>query len=404
MNKEALTKKAKEYLKVLCSDIPERKVGSEGNKCSTNYVRKHFESEGWSTEQTLLLVIDWETDGASLTCGEHSFEVQSSPYSLGCSVEGALLPIDTLEKLESADITERIVLLHGPITITQVVPKEFIFYTVEEHQRIIAALEKGKPLAIITATGRDSTTAGGCYPFAMFEDGNFDIPSVFMKDVDGEKLLSYTGKMVKLVSKARRIPEVAYNVIARKAADQPKRIVISAHIDAKIGTPGAIDNATGVTVLMLLAEILKDYSGKYAIELVAFNGEDYYAVPGQMKYLEQNEGKLGNILLNINIDGAGYIEGPSCFSAFELPSGIRKALDEVIENNTDIVEGLPWYQGDHTMFIQRGVPAIAVSSHRFIETFAEQDITHTPKDNLEIVNYERVVECATGIVELIGKL
>jgi aminopeptidase YwaD len=33
-----------------------------------------------------------------------------------------------------------------------------------------------------------------------------------------------------------------------------------------------------------------------------------------------------------------------------------------------------------------------------------QEITHTPKDNLDIVNYERVAECALGIAELIRRL
>ncbi|MBK9392004.1 MAG: M28 family peptidase [Bacteroidetes bacterium] len=32
-------------------------------------------------------------------------------------------------------------------------------------------------------------------------------------------------------------------------------MVVTAHIDAKKGTPGAIDNATGVIVLLLLSEL-----------------------------------------------------------------------------------------------------------------------------------------------------
>lgn len=31
-------------------------------------------------------------------------------------------------------------------------------------------------------------------------------------------------------------------------------------------------------------------------------------------------------------------------------------------------------------------------------------LTHTPKDNLSVVNYERVAECALGIAALIKKL
>jgi aminopeptidase YwaD len=207
-----------------------------------------------------------------------------------------------------------------------------------------------------------------------------------------------------LESKAERIPETACNIVARKGENTQQRIAITAHVDSKAGTAGAIDNATGIAVLLLLSELLKDYKGKYGIELVAFNGEDYYAVPGQMKYIEQNEGKFGNIVLNINIDGVGYKEGLSGFSAFQLPEGIQNKLTEVIQNHPDIVEGLPWFQGDHSIFLQYGCPAVAVSSNWLIENIESQNITHTPKDNLGIVNYSRITECALAIKDLINNL
>lgn len=123
-----------------------------------------------------------------------------------------------------------------------------------------------------------------------------------------------------------------------------------------------------------------------------------------MKYMEQNEGCFSDILLNINIDGAGYHEGPSCFSPFGLTGEMQAALQEIIAATPEIVEGLPWFQGDHSVFLQQGCAAIAVSSHWFIEHMESQDITHTPKDKLEMVNYERVAECAMGIAGLISKL
>ena len=404
MDKKVLIEKIKKHLQVLCSDISERRVGSAGNRQATAYAKKVLEKSGWQTEATELSVIDWETEGAALIADGQSFEVFSSHYSLGCSVQGELVAVDTVDKLEKIHIKDKIVLLYGPIASQQIAPKNFPFWNPEEHQHIISLLERGNPKALICATERDSATAGGVYPFPLFEDGDFDIPSVYMKDTEGEKLLVYAGKTVKLESKAKRIPAKAFNVTGRKNPQTKNRIVITAHIDAKIGTPGAIDNATGVVILLLLAEILQSDYGKYPVELVVFNGEDYYAASGQVKYIEQNIGKFDDILLNINIDGAGYKEGLSCFSAFELPSNIRKALDEVIRNNPNIMEGLPWYQGDHSLFLQNDRPAIAVSSQWFIENMECQEITHTPKDNLEIVNYERIAECVIGIEELIGKL
>ncbi|MDR2919640.1 MAG: M28 family peptidase [Tannerella sp.] len=404
MNKEALTEKIESHLHVLCSEIGERRVGSEGNRKATAYAKKIMEESGCHTEATELQVMDWKTEGATLTCGGQSFEVFSSHYSLGCVTQGELIAVNTISKLEKADIKDKILLLYGEIAAQQIAPKNFPFWNPEEHQHLISVLEHGHPKALICATERNSATAGGVYPFPLFEDGDFDIPSVYMKDTEGEKLLDYAGLVVELISKAERIPETAFNVIGRKSEQTKDRIVITAHIDTKIDTPGAIDNGTGVAVVLSLAELLKNYSGKYPIELVIFNGEDYYGAPGQITYVEQNAGHFDYIRLNINIDGVGYKEGLSCFSPLELPEDILDALHEVLWETPEIVEGVPWYQGDHSLFLQNGRPAIAVSSQWFIENMECQEITHTPKDNLDIVNYERVSECALGIVELLYKL
>ena len=405
MEKKRLVEKAELHLHVLCSEIGERRVGSEANRNSTFYVESILKEAGWMTEVTQLSVIDWLSDGAMLKCDGRHFEVYSSQYSLGCAVAGELVAIDTVSRLEREAIEDKIVLLHGEIAGQQIAPKNFPFWNPEEHQYLISLLEKGNPRALVCATERNSAVAGGVYPFPLFEDGDFNIPSVYMKDTEGVNLLSYTGKTVELISKAKRIPETAFNVLARRRNLQgKKRIVITAHIDSKIGTPGAIDNATGVTVLLLLAELLKEYNTDYSLELVFFNGEDYYGAPGQITYLKQNEGKMDEIALNINIDGAGYIEGKSCFSPFNLPEDMLDLLHEVLWEASDLVEGKPWYQGDHSVFLQQGCPAIAVSSSWFIDNMEDQDITHTPKDNLSIVNYERVAECAQGIAIFIEKL
>lgn len=404
MDKSTLTEKAKSHLEVLCTEIGERRVGSEKNRQATAYTKKVLKELGWQIESTELSAIDWKTEGATLTCNGESFEVFSSEYSLGCSVKSELTTINTVAQLEQIDIKDKIVLLYGEIASQQIAPKKFPFWNPEEHRHIVSLLEKGNPKALICATERNAVSAGGVYPFPMFEDGDFDIPSVYMKDTEGEKLLAYAGQTVELESKAIRIPETAFNVIGRNSNQTKDRIVITAHIDTKIGTPGAIDNGTGVAIVLLLAELLKEKSPNYPIELVILNGEDYYGAVGQVKYVEQNAGKFGEMLLNINIDGAGYKEGLSCFSPFNLPENILNALYTVIKDKPEIVEGLPWYQGDHSMFLQNGCPAIAVSSQWFIENFEIQELTHTPKDNLSIVNYERVAECALGITKFIVSL
>lgn len=404
MDTTKLAGEAKRHLHILCNEIGERRVGGNANIKATNYLKEVLKNAGWETTETMLEVMDWESNGTTLTCDGEIFEAESSHYSKGFNGKGILTAISSVSQLESNDIKDKIVLLHGEIAAQQLAPKNYPFWNPEEHQHIISLLEKGEPKAIICATERNSSTAGGVYPFPLIEDGDFDIPSVFMKDTEGYRLLEFEGKEVELISNALRIPSTAYNITASKNPEIREKIVVSAHIDTKIGTTGAIDNSTGVAIILLLADIIKDISFKYQIELAFFNGEDYYGAPGQIKYIEQNQGNFNNILLNINIDGAAYKEGPSSFSPFDLTENMDKALKDTISNNPGIVEGLPWFQSDHSIFLQNGRPAIAVSSQWFIENMDNQEITHTPKDNLSIVDYNKVAECAIAIKEFLCKL
>lgn len=120
-----------------------------------------------------------------------------------------------------------------------------------------------------------------------------------------------------------------------------------------------------------------------------------------MSYISENKNNFDSILLNINIDGAGYKEGPSAFSLFNLPDEILIPAKQVIDQYSGITEGVQWPQGDHSIFLQFGVPAIAVSSKWFIDNIADQDITHTTKDNIEIVDCAKIVEIAQALNTLI---
>jgi aminopeptidase YwaD len=389
------------YLHKLCMEIHERCVGSEGNRQATRFFECEISSFGWKTETQEFDAMDWEQGGASLSCKDESFEVFVSPYSLGCNVEKILVSASSVTELEGLALEGRILLLHGEITREQLMPKNFVFYNPEEHQHIISLLEKGEPQAIVCATGRNAALAGGVYPFPLIEDGDFNIPSVYMTEEEGRKLLSHTGETVTLRSVSKRIMGKGENVIARKGKGKDKRVVVTAHIDAKKGTPGAIDNATGVIILLLVARLLEDHEGDRLIEIVALNGEDYYAAPGQMRYLRENQERFQEILFNINIDGAGYREGRSAFSFYEFPEELKKKAEKVIQKFAGIIEGSQWYQGDHSIFIQNGCPAIAVSSEWFTSNIDDQEVTHTPKDHPGIVDCQKVVEIAEAINLLI---
>jgi len=394
-----LYKKAKRYLKYLSEELPTRRVGSEGNRLATDFFNETIASFGFTTECPQFECMDWVQQGATLTVNGQSFHAQVSPYSLGRNVESPLETVSTVGELEAVDAEGKVLLLRGEIAKEQLMPKNFRFYNPEEHQHIVRLLEAKRPLAIITATSRNPEMAGAVYPFPMIEDGDFDIPSVYITEEEGEALAEHTHDLVSLEILAERIPSHGCNVIACKEGASGKRIVLYAHIDSKDGTPGALDNASGVTVLLLLAELLKKYQGKHTVEIIALNGEDYYSTPGEIQFLEMNGGRFGNILLGVNLDGVGYQMGKTAYSLYGVPEELAGSIRKVFYGYDELIEGEAWEQGDHILFVFNQIPALAWTSENVMELMSS--IVHTEKDVPAIIDAEKLVVTAKALHELV---
>jgi aminopeptidase YwaD len=393
---DPLVEQAATYLTRLCLEIPSRRVGSPGNRAATDLFAATVASFGFVTETPSFACIDWRSGSVQLVVDGLPFAALASPYSLGCQVSASLVVASTVTELEALSGGETILLLHGEIAREQLMPKNFPFYQPEHHQHIIRLLETKQPRAIITATARDAVMVGaGVYPFPMIEDGDFDIPSVYMTDEEGRRLASHAGQLVSLTSRSERLPATGCNVIARTGPPRPGRVVVFAHIDAHIGTPGAIDNASGTIVLLLLAELLADYAGQISIELVALNGEDYFSNPGEQLYLAMNEDTFDEIVLGINIDGVGYRRGRIAYSLYECPAPLAGSIHTAFAAHDELVEGDPWYQGDHGLFLMRQRPALALTSELAPELMAE--IVHTASDTPAVVDPARLVTAARAL-------
>ncbi len=119
------------------------------------------------------------------------------------------------------------------------------------HARILAALDRARPAAVIAATGR-TPMAAGLYPFPLFEDGDLGHPSAFLRDVEGARAAAAVGPSVRGSTSTRNsAASPPSRSSPRKPGADPARgrVVVCAHIDSRYGTPGALDNAGGVCVL-----------------------------------------------------------------------------------------------------------------------------------------------------------
>jgi aminopeptidase YwaD len=394
--------KAKEYLEMLCSVKPNRRTGSPGNRKATDFFASLVQKWDYSVDTTPFPCLDYESGKISLVCQGLAYDVRVSQFSPGCHVTSKLVSVSTVEELESCLCQGKILLMHGAVCAEQLMPKNFVFYNPDHHKRIYALMEEKQPAAIITVTEKRPELVGAIYPFPLIEDGDFDIPSVFCSDVVGREILAKTAEDFRLEIEARRIPSTACNVIARKNPAASRKIVVSAHIDAYWSTPGASDNASGTVVLLLLAEMLRDYKGNPGIEIVAFNGEDYYSAGGQMDYLRRYGEDLAGMVTAINIDDVGYKPGKTAYSLYNCSDEIQQKAQITLGKYAGIIPGEPWYQGDHMIFVQNQKLAIAFTSEKVAELMAT--ITHSPKDTPEIVDCGKLVELAQALHDLVTSL
>lgn len=155
-------------------------------------------------------------------------------------------------------------------------------------------------------------------------------------------------------------------------------------------------------MLLILAELLADYAGSLGVELVAMNGEDYYSNPGKQQYLSLNAGKFDEIVLGINLDDVAYHRGKIAYSLYDCPSELGDPIRSVFSAHSGLIEGEPWYQGHHGLFLTKNVPALAVTSELLAELTAE--ITHTPRDTPEIVDPAKLVTAAHAIRDLLLRM
>jgi aminopeptidase YwaD len=368
---------------------------------ATDLAAAELTRAGFDVARPSFACIAWTDGGARLYAGGEAYPVFVSPFSPACEAEARLVVASSLEELEGLDAAGRILLVRGELTREQLLPKSFPFYKSESHQHLIATLEGKAPLAIIAATGRDPSLAGGLSPFPLIEDGDVLVPSVYMTEADGDRLAGAVGEPVRLSIRSERSDSHGCNVVGRKGSGD-RLLSLLAHIDSKPGSPGALDNASGVVTLLLVADLLRGTSPRSTVEIVLVNGEDYYSNPGEVRFLEDVADRWGDVVLGINLDGVGFDGEPTEYSLYQCPEGVAESVRERFRNMDGALEGLPWFQGDHALFVQQGVPALAVTSGSTRRQV--MDVVHTAEDQPGLISCERIVGLAHTLAGLVQDL
>jgi hypothetical protein len=158
-----------------------------------------------------------------------------------------------------------------------------------------------------------------------------------------------------------------YNKINKNS----KFIVVSAHYDTVVGSPGADDNGSGVVGALAIAKALAKTTTKRGIRIVAFDQEEL-GLFGSSRYTESlySQGIIEQVDMNINLDMIGYdLDQDGKFEVRDCNENtsakITNRIKLVLQSTRSSLSLISACAGrsDHISFWGYGRPAVAVSEH-----------------------------------------
>jgi Zn-dependent M28 family amino/carboxypeptidase len=217
-------------------------------------------------------------------------------------------------------------------------------------------------------------------------------------------------------------------VLSLPGARSRPPIVIGAHYDAVVGSPGADDNASGVAVLLELARWFATNPPIHPVVLVAFDLEEYGLI-GSRVMAEQWRSRRQPIRLMLSLEMLGYRDTNP--ESQRYPAGLERlygdrgdfiALIGNLKTLPDLLtlsrhlkrsvrcEWLPaglrgkWIpdtrRSDHAPFWDAGYRAMMVTDTANLRN----PNYHQPTDTLETLDLDFLTAIAFGLADSIGRL
>jgi len=214
---------------------------------------------------------------------------------------------------------------------------------------------------------------------------------------------------------------------------QPEAILlVGAHYDSVVGSPGADDNASGVAALLELPRLLVDAERDLSLRFVAFANEEppffFTAQQGSRVYARAVRRRGDDIRLMISLEMFGcYCDAPGCqrypplFRYFHPPQGdfiafvsnlrsrramrrfaraFRRHSDFPCEQTATFawVPGVGW--SDHLSFWLHRYRAMMITD----TAFYRYPCYHLPCDTPEKLDYRRMAKVTRGVADALAEL
>lgn len=197
------------------------------------------------------------------------------------------------------------------------------------------------------------------------------------------------------------------NVIAYKPGKSSKQVIVGAHYDSVSAGLGVDDNASGVGVMLEVAEVLKNIKTPYSIVFIAFGAEEVGLQGSNYYASNMTDEEIDNTVGMINLDSLAvgdkmYVYGGPGEDGFirEQALNIVKKKKLNVETspglNPDFPAGTTGDWSDHAPFKNIGIPIGYLEATNweigdldgYTQTEKHGGVWHTKNDTLEFIERE----------------
>ena len=366
--------KAMEHVRVLSVAIGPRVSGSPEAQQTVSYIADAFRKYGYSVE---VMEFDYPTRFRQATVTVNGETIE------GVSLNGGVSPRQSAEGPAVGMASPEGTPIRGAIAVrerTQAFPADADMYAA-------AALSDAVGLVIVNHPR---------WRFAGFSIPSRNaIPVVLVQHTEADRLaLAVEDGATVSVSIGPGRP-MAANVIARPAEGARCDILAGGHHDTVAAAPGAIDNASGVAIVLELARAFAADGLDEGLCFATFGAEEsgLFGSAALARAWEES-GELPRIMVNFDVTARG--------EAVEL-IGSGGLVGQAVQLLSDA--GIPsfpsalpqGYGSDHQSFVDVGVPVLYFSD-------GDVSLIHTPGDVIEEVEpvaVDRIGDAAVLVLSVL---
>lgn len=355
-----LSKEAKNNMTFLTDELECRFAGSEYEHSAADFIKHRFknyelsrvskikfEFQGWNRVSTYFK-IDKPV--------KKNLEAISLPYCPSCNIKGKIMDLGCgTSKDFRKDIKGKMVMVSSRTPEG----KERWIHRKEKYRRAV----EGGASAFIYMNHE---------PGQLYQTGSLNsnkmgqIPGIGISRETGyfikRKLNKTENVEAKIEIEVESKKALSHNITGTINKDLPdKEILICGHYDSHDISPGAMDNAAGVTTLLEVARMTEKIKNKIKspLRFVTFGAEEL-GLTGSRKFVESEDCSNVGLVLNFDCLGNGrnitFLTGK-----FRNLEEILKEISIAINHNLKIDSRLMPHS-DHWPFIKKGIPGCHIFS------------------------------------------